>query len=139
VNSSDLKSLVVLPTCQGVRRASLAAGAVTALFTGGVPLIGLHSIVMGRAVLLPAAFAFVLHLAVSLVYGAVFSVALARSRNGWTLLASMCVTLLLYFANSSFSYEVRLPLAEFDALVAHLIFGFTFTALFKLGEIGVRD
>jgi len=139
VNSSELKSLVVLPTCQQVRRASLAAGVVTALFTGGLPFIGLHSIVMGRAVLLPATFAFVLHLAVSLVYGAVFSVALARSRNGWTLLAAMSVTLLLFSANSSISYEVRLALAEFDALVAHMIFGFSFTALFKLGEIGVRD
>lgn len=141
MNSSELKSIAALPACRGVRRVSLATGLITALFTGGLPLIGAHPLVMGRFVMVPAVLALVLHLVLALCYGAVFALALVRSRNGWTFLVAVCTTLLLYGANFILFRGVgpaSLPM-EIDALLAHVIFGFAFTALFKLAEIGVPN
>lgn len=141
VKTSDLKSLATLPACRGVRRASFAAAVVTALFTGGLPAIGSHALVMGRTALLPPLLAFAWHLVLALAYGAIFSLTLVRSRNGWTLVAAGFTTLLLYTANFVLVRDLggTLQMAELDAFLAHLIFGFAFTAFFKLAEIGVPD
>ena len=142
VNFTDLKPLAVLPVCCAVRRTSLAAGMVAALFTGGLPLVGFETgLVMGRASLLPPILAFLVHLAVSLFYGVFFCLAISRSRNGWTLLAAAAVTLALYAANftASEAWHLGRLWPETHALLAHFIFGAAFTFFFKLAEIGVPE
>lgn len=142
MNLTELKPLAVLPVCSAVRRTSLAAGTVAALLTGGLPFVGLEpGLIMGRASLLPSPLAFLLHLAVAVIYGALLCLAILRSRNSWTMIAATGATLALYGCNLAASRGWQLPqlLPEADALVAHLIFGAAFTAFFKLAEIGAPE
>jgi hypothetical protein len=142
VKSSDLKTMVSLPVCRGVRRAALAAGTFTALVTGGLPFIGFDTgLIMGRPSPLPPVLAFIFHLALAIAYGSVLCVLLARSRNGWTLFAASSITTLLYLGNFALLHGVHaiVPLVEWNAMLAHAVFGFTFTGIFKLAEIGVSE
>lgn len=139
MNLPELKPLAGLPVCCAVRRTSLAGGVVAALLTGGLPFIGCESgLIMGRATLLPSPLAFVLHLLLALLYGAVFCLAISRSRDGWTILAAAGATLSLYAGNLVATQSWHLPrlLSESDALFARLVFGAAFTVFFKLAEIG---
>ena len=142
MTSSDRKPLAVLPLSCAVRRTSFAAGAVTALLTGGLPFVGFEpGVVMGRAALLPSPLAFMLHLSVAVIYGAFFCLVISRSRNAWTLLAATCATLALYFGNVAVLHAWNLPSlsSETEALLAHFVFGAVFTSFFKLAEIGVPE
>ena len=96
---------------------------------------------MGRVSLLPPMLAFALHLIVAVIYGAIFCLAISRSRNGWTLLGTIVATLALYAVNFAVTsvWDLPRPFPETDALFAHVVFGVSFTALFKLAEIGVPE
>ena len=142
MNLTDLKPLAVLPVCCAVRRTSLAAGLVAALFTGGLPFVGFETgLVMGRAFPIPTILAFLVHLAIAILYGVFFCLAISRSRNRWTLLAAATVTLALYAANFTVSETWHLSRVrpETHALLAHFIFGAAFTFFFKLAEIGAPE
>jgi hypothetical protein len=142
VKMADLKTLTVLPLCCAVRRTSLAAGAVTALLTGGLPFVGFEpGLVMGRAARLPSPMAFLLHLVVAMLYGPLLCLAISRSRDGWTLLAALATTSALYASNVAATFALQIPrvLPELHAIFAHLVFGAVFTVLFKLAEIGATD
>jgi hypothetical protein len=142
VNLSNVKLLAALAVCSEVRRTSLAAGMVTALFTGGLPFVGVSpGLIMGRLSVLPPAFGFALHLFVGVIYGALFCLAISRSRNAWTLLGATVATLTLYALNFAATnlWNLPRPLPETDALFAHVIFGAVFTVFFKLAEIGVSE
>lgn len=142
VKLNDLRPFAVLPLCCAVRRTSLAAGGLTALLTGGLPFIGLKlGLIMGRGVLLPSPLAFLLHLLVGIVYGSLLCLAISRSRDGWTLVAALAATAALYTGNVAVTFALQIPriLPEPNAILAHLIFGATFTVFFKLAEIGVTD
>ena len=142
MNASDFKFFAGLPVSRGVRRTSLAAGVVSALLTGGLPFVGLETgVVMGRITLLPPLLAFGFHLVLALLYGAVFSLAVALSRDSWTLMAGGAATFTLYAANFLVAQFWGLPrsLPEVNAVIAHVIFGVAFTVFFKLAEIGAGD
>lgn len=142
VKFSDLRRLAALPVSCAVRRTSLAAGTAAALFTGGLPFVGFEpGMVMGRATLLPSSLAFILHLIVAMIYGALFCLAISRSRDRWTFLMGFGATLALYAANIAVTNAWQVPRVppESDALVAHIVFGATFTIIFKLAEIGAPE
>lgn len=139
---TSFKSYALLSVCASVRRAALAAGALVAVFSGGVPFVG-HDvgIVMGRVAHLPPVIAFGAHLALTVLYGSFFSLVLCRSRDWWTLLGAGAMTLGLYAANLGL-WDLpggTLLREEMDALLAHVIFGAVFTAFFKLAEIGTSE
>ncbi len=125
-----------------MRRAALAAGAVAAVFSGGLPFVG-HDIgiVMGRVAHLPPLIAFAAHLALAVLYGSLFSLVLCRSRDWWTFLGAAVMTLGLYAANVALWDRPHSALRgeELDALLAHLIFSAAFTVFFKLAEIGTTE
>jgi hypothetical protein len=142
MNSSALKTVATVPFSRKVRHASLAAGIAAALFTGGLPIVGFDAgLVMGRPSPFPTFIGFPLHLFAAIVYGAIFSLAIVRSRNGWTLFAASLATLALYVGNLALTRTWNLfhLSSEADALIAHLVFGATFTLLFKFAEIGAPE
>lgn len=93
---------------------------------------------MGRAVLLPTPLAFVLHLAVALLYGALLSLALWRSRDWGTAISAAMMSVLLYFLNAAVSvgFGEMLVDVEWHVLATHALFVTVFTFSFKLAELG---
>jgi len=140
MNLAVLKSVALLPVCAPVRRTALLAGCVSALFSGGLPFIGFEpGLIMGRVAHLPSFVAFLLHLALAVIYGGLFSLVLFRSRNWWTLVAAGVMSVGLYAASSALlqGEAPTLTRVEMDALLAHFIFGAAFTTAFKLAEIEI--
>lgn len=134
-----MKSIALFPLSTGVRRTALFAGVASALLTGGIPLIGsTPGLVMGRVVFLPAPIAFLVHLAFALIYGALFSLILWRSRDWWTALAAAATSALIYLFNLALFADLGavVPGSESHVMLAHLTFGVVFTFCFKLAEIG---
>ncbi len=97
--------------------------------------------VMGRVAPLPSLLAFAVHLAVAIVYGTFFSLAIVRSRAAWTAFSAAAATLAIYGVNiaAMHTWSIPRPASEMDAFAAHLIFGAAFTLLFKLAEIGAVE
>ena len=91
---------------------------------------------MGRVVPLISPAGFVLHLLLAVIYGAILSLAIGRSRGWWTLAAAAIATLLLYAGDLWLMRAWGFPFIapESRAAAAHLLFGFVFTIFFKLRQ-----
>lgn len=142
VTASHFISIARFPFSTGVRRVALFAGAVCALFTGGLPFLGTATgLVMGRAVLLPSTIAFLLHLGVALLYGALFSLTLWRSRDWGTAVGAAMMSVALYLLNVTVFADLEAIVLDVEAhvLAAHALFGVVFTFSFKLAELGEAD
>ena len=142
MKSAATKKLPLLPFTASVRRAALFAGILFAIFTGGFPFVGYGpAFAMGRFVPLVSPFAFLLHLLLGIVYGAVLSLAIGRSRGRWTCFAALAATVLLYLGNLWLmrAWDVPPLGGEVRAVAAHLVFVCAFTLLFKLREADTTE